>query len=597
MLDLDFSHSLQTVITDSAANRTSLGTTKEVNKKMKFDDFLFANLGEIGKYQRIQFFLVCLPTIIVSMHALSWTLASVPVPFRCALPSETHESPYYSSDERLTLKECKGWDETPVSINESGSPRVHCYYNEKCELNGELCSSHVFDRSRVQYSAMDRWELVCDRASNRAHVQLFYYIGQMVGSFVFGLLGDRIGRKKVCIIAIAMQVSCGLASVFAPTWWLFAILRTGIGFSHPGIFVIAVVVGMELVGPKYRKMASVITGGFFALGQACSQFFSPNFILLGVEGNFVTNYQHLQLLITLPGILFLSYWWLVPESPRWLVAQRSYEEADKILRRAAKINGVTLPEKWWEQLDSEIDPSDKKSRKYKAWDLFKTPILRKRALVAFFLWPCVSMVYYGMALKPNVLGGDMYLNFIFAALVEIPALIIVCLTIDRIGRRIVTSAGYFLAGACLLVNFFLGDNVPLAVSIIQMMISRGAITGTYAAIYTYTPELFPTVIRNTAMGVCSMIARIGAISATYLSLWIAETPNGKVYMIIPFACMAITAAALTLFVLPETMGTPLPETIAQVEGDEEPLPQELEPLRTKESEETRQQLEPTSKNE
>ncbi|VDN27753.1 unnamed protein product [Cylicostephanus goldi] len=217
----------------------------------------------------------------------------------------------------------------------------------------------------------------------------------------------------------------------------------------------------------------------------------------------------------------LSNFRVVPESARWLVTQRRYEEADKVLRHAAKVNGVTLPEKWWEQLDSETsEMKGKEVKKYKIWDLLKTPVLRKRTLIAFFLWPCVSMVYYGMALKPNVLGGDMYINFIFAASVEIPALILVFLGLDRIGRRFVTSLGYFLAGACLLINYFMGDNVPLAVSIIQMMISRGAITGTYAAMYTYTPELFPTVIRNTAMGLCSMIARVGAISATYLSLWI-----------------------------------------------------------------------------
>ncbi|KHJ86887.1 hypothetical protein OESDEN_13349 [Oesophagostomum dentatum] len=302
---------------------------------------------------------------------------------------------------------------------------------------------------------------------------------------------------------------------------------------------------------------------------------------------FVTNYQFLQAIITLPGALFLTYCVLIPESPRWLVSQRRYEEADKILQRAAEINKVSLPVKWWEQLDVESEPSNGKSvKKYKVWDLMKTPVLRKRALVTFFLWPCVAMVYYGMALKPNVLGGDMYVNFVFAALVEIPALTLVYLTIDRIGRRLVTSCGYFLAGACLLVNYFMGDNVPLAVSIAQMMISRGAITGTYAAIYTYTPELYPTVIRNTAMGVCSMIARIGAISATYLSLWIAETPNGKVYMIIPFSVMAISAAILTLLFLPETMGKPLPETIGQVEGEEEPSSQEMQPLSKKEPEES-----------
>ncbi|CAJ0601486.1 unnamed protein product [Cylicocyclus nassatus] len=552
------------------SNHTETATSWK--SKMKFDEFLFSNLGEIGKYQKIQFFLVCLPSIIVSMHALSWTLAAVPVPYRCALPSETHDSPYYSNDSRLKLTECKGWDGVPVSMNASGSPKVHCYYEQQCEIGGETCSEHVFDRSRIVYSAMDRWDLVCARGSNRAHVQLFYYVGQMIGSVVFGMLGDRIGRKKVLILAISTQVTAGLLSVVAPTWWSFGFLRTFLGLSHPGIFVTAVVIGTELVGPKYRKLASVITGILFAVGQ----------IILGIEGMFITHYQILQSVITLSGLIFLTYWWVIPESARWLVTQRRYEEADKVLRHAAKVNGVTLPEKWWEQLDSEnAEMKGKEVKKYKAWDLLKTPVLRKRALIAFFLWPCVSMVYYGMALKPNVLGGDMYINFVFAALVEIPALVLVFLGLDRIGRRFVTSLGYFLAGACLLVNYFMGDNVPLAVSIIQMMISRGAITGTYAAMYTYTPELFPTVIRNTAMGLCSMIARVGAISATYLSLWIAELPNGKVYMIIPFAVMAITAAVLTLFALPETMGTALPETIAQVEGEEEPLPQELQPLRPK----------------
>ncbi|CAJ0601485.1 unnamed protein product [Cylicocyclus nassatus] len=297
---------------------------------------------------------------------------------------------------------------------------------------------------------------------------------------------------------------------------------------------------------------------------------------------FITHYQILQLVITLSGLVFLTYWWVVPESARWLVTQGRYEEADNVLRHAAEVNEVTLPEKWWEQLESEnAQRKGKEMKKYRACDLLKTPVLRKRALITFYLWPCVSMFYYGMALKPNVLGGDMYINFIFAALVEIPALVIVFLVLDRIGRCIVTSLGFFLAGAFLLINYFMGDDVPYAVPIIQMMISKGAITVTYTAVYTYTPELFPTVIRNTATGLCSMVARVGAITATYLCLWIAELPNGKVYMIIPFAVMAITAAVLTLFALPETMGTALPETIAQVEGEEEPLPQELQPFRPK----------------
>ncbi|EYB96472.1 hypothetical protein Y032_0150g2773 [Ancylostoma ceylanicum] len=63
-------------------------------------------------------------------------------------------------------------------------------------------------------------------------------------------------------------------------------------------------------------------------------------------------------------------------------------------------------------------------------------------------------------------------------------------------------------------------------------------------------------------------------------------PNGKVYMVVPFAVMTIIAAALTLLFLPETMGTPLSETIEQVEGEEQYVPQEMQPLRTKETDET-----------
>lgn len=57
--------------------------------------------------------------------------------------------------------------------------------------------------------------------------------------------------------------------------------------------------GMELVGPSKRKMASVISGVFFAVGQ----------IFLGTLAYFVRDYRFLQLYIAIPTVFFLSYWW------------------------------------------------------------------------------------------------------------------------------------------------------------------------------------------------------------------------------------------------------------------------------------------------
>jgi OCT family organic cation transporter-like MFS transporter 4/5 len=61
-----------------------------------------------------------------------------------------------------------------------------------------------------------------------------YYVGQMFGSIVFGYLGDKIGRKKVFFIAICLQIVAGLGMTVSPHWILFAILRAGVGFAHPG---------------------------------------------------------------------------------------------------------------------------------------------------------------------------------------------------------------------------------------------------------------------------------------------------------------------------------------------------------------------------
>jgi len=50
--------------------------------EMNFDEILVKYLGEFGKYQKIQFILVCLPTIFTAMHSLSWTFTGATVPFR-----------------------------------------------------------------------------------------------------------------------------------------------------------------------------------------------------------------------------------------------------------------------------------------------------------------------------------------------------------------------------------------------------------------------------------------------------------------------------------------------------------------------------------
>ncbi|KAI6229142.1 Organic cation transporter protein [Aphelenchoides fujianensis] len=530
---------------------------------MRFEDLIINHLGEFGRYQKIQFFLVCLPSMFTAMHALSWTFSAASVPHRCRTVADPPTNAnFWSNHTGLFTAACDPKTDSGHSL---------CV-RDACKLpDGQPCpNGFIYDRSEITYSAIDRWDIVCDRSVLKAVIQSTYYIGQMIGSVVFGYLGDRIGRKKVFFVAIILQIVSGLSMVLAPHWTVFGVLRAGVGFAHPGIFVIAVVIGMELVGPSKRKIASVFTGIFFSFGQ----------MSLGLLAYFIRDYQYLQLAIAAPALVFLTYWWLVPESARWLVSQRRYNDADEIVQRAARMNKTAVPEKWWEQLEEDtVRPpgdDDKTTRRktYGFLDLLRTPKIRKISLGIFFCWPVVSMVYYGVSMNTNFLGGDLYKTFIFGALMEVPAVLTVFFLVDRIGRKALLAGGFTIASLCMISNLIIHD-AHWMVTMAQFLIAKGSITATYATIYTFTPELFPTVIRNTAMGICSMMARVGAICASYIAMWLVDD-YGKIAMILPFASLGLCAAVVIVLLLPETKGRNLAETIEEVEG--KVRAHELEPL-------------------
>ncbi len=51
-----------------------------------------------------------------------------------------------------------------------------------------------------------------------------------------------------------------------------------------------------------------------------------------------------QIVLTLPTVLFVSYWWFMPESIRWLISKGRLDEASSQLRRVARENGVDMSE-------------------------------------------------------------------------------------------------------------------------------------------------------------------------------------------------------------------------------------------------------------
>ncbi|OUC42828.1 putative transporter, major facilitator family protein [Trichinella nativa] len=478
---------------------------------MKFEDLLRDHVGEFGPYQQVQYFLVNLPVIITSMHVLSWTFTSEVLPHRCLYVGENDTIPYELA---------ANWSSN--LLDQSGSSCLRyknvSYSQETVPEDAELEScidGYRWKPSAYTSTAVTKWSLVCDQKWVRSFIQSVYHIGQFFGSFICGTMSDRFGRKVVFFLAIILQMFCGSMIAVVPYWPLVALFRVGLGFSHPGIFVIAVVIGTELVGPKQRIYAGVGSSAFFSLGQ----------VFLGAMAYLFTEYQYLQLAISIPGIIFFSYWWLVPESARWLMSKRRYKEAAAILQRAAKFNGRTVSGEIVESI--ELEPISENGCENKratatAADLFRSQSLRKRILVAFYIWIAVACVYYALSINPSFLGGDINLSFIIGGFLELPFLIVVLLAINRIGRRWMLIFGFVLCATLMLL----------------------------------------TLAVPAAMGLCSMIGRIGSFAASYFALWLAE--DYAVLMSLLYSAIALIAGGLTLL-LPETAGHDLAETLADAE--------------------------------
>merc|ERR1712109_318758 len=102
----------------------------------------------------------------------------------------------------------------------------------------------------------------------------------------------------------------------------------------------------------------------------------------------------------------------------------------------------------------------------------------------------------------------------------------------------------------------MGNDWPIVTA---AMIGNLAISTTFAMIWLYTPELFPTNIRNASLGSCSLVARIGGVLANTVGNLAEIDPR------IPplfFGSLALISSFLTLF-LPETAGKPLPNTVEE----------------------------------
>ncbi|XP_033115700.1 organic cation transporter protein-like, partial [Anneissia japonica] len=327
-----------------------------------------------------------------------------------------------------------------------------------------------------------KFDLVCDDGTKASLAQSIYFFGVLLGSVIFGSLADQIGRKITLFICVGLAFIFGIATVFAPGYWWFTILRALVGFANMGIFLIAFIIGTELVGPSKRTFAGIVIEFYFASG----------YMILALLAFLIREWRYLQLAITLPLVLYFLMIPFIPESVRWLISKNRLEEAEKIIRDCAETNKVyNLPDKLFEEGTRKNEKEDIQIN-YTMIDLFRTPNMRLKTINVLYNWMVNSLVYYGLSLSAADIGGRDYLAFFLSGLVEIPAYISCLFAIDRWGRRVVLCFYMVLGGIACFGTIWLPEGVwRTTVS----LIGKFGIAASFAIIYIFSAELFPTPVR------------------------------------------------------------------------------------------------------
>jgi putative MFS transporter len=335
------------------------------------------------------------------------------------------------------------------------------------------------------------------------------FAGMFVGASGWGLIADRVGRRKVFLLTVLLDALFGLLSALSPNLTFLIIFRFLTGTAVGGTLPVDYAIMAEYLPTKQRGRFLVFLESFWALGTIIVAFCAWLLIPQLPE----TGWRYLLAISALPGIL--GYWVrrTVPESPRFLLIQGRADEAREVLHHVAAMNGKTIK---IGQLEAP-----RSSGKTTASTIWRSPLTR-RTLLLSVIWFSLSLGYYGIFtwlpsifVKQGFSFVRSYGYLVLLALAQIPGYTLAAYLVERIGRK-VTLALFLISSALFSYLFAVATTAQLIVG--AAMLLSFSLLGAWGALYAYTPELFPTEVRTTGMGWVSAMARAAGVLSPPLGI-------------------------------------------------------------------------------
>lgn len=362
-----------------------------------------------------------------------------------------------------------------------------------------------------------------------------FLIGWSVGGFIFGILGDRIGRTGTMVLTILIYaIFTGLSGApFVQSWELYAFMRFMTAVGVGGEWAAGAALVAEVFPNRSRPMALGLLQALSAIGNMMAS------VITLALGNLEQNWRYAYFIGAVPALLVLWIRRSVREPEQWTHAKSLGQELGNIT------------------------------------ELFTNPVLRRNTIAAmlmatagvgalwgvgFFSTDLVRSELQGAGVPAGIVGRQVSTMFLLQNLGAFFGIYLFAMFSERTNRRTAFFLFFALAWISVLMFFWgvagSGDGAFDRARFLAPILGFCAL-GPFSGYTVYFPELFPTRLRTTGCGVCYNAARILAAFAPF------ALGQLSAQMGLPKAATIVTSIYILGFIGtamgPETKGKPLPE--------------------------------------
>ncbi len=380
-------------------------------------------------------------------------------------------------------------------------------------------------------------------------------IGCILGASYSGRLGDKFGRKKVLLVVSILFGFSAIGSSLANSIPTFIVYRIIGGIAVGGASVLAPMYIAEVSPAHLRGRMVSLNQLTIVIGISMAYF--SNYFLLAIGEN---AWRWMFAAEAVPSLFFFFALFIVPESPRWLVARNNENKAHEVLKHIAGTNFANFE---LSEIKASLSGNEKRGTLKQLFKKKYSFVLFLGIFLAVFQqWSGINVIFF---YAPDIfakadLGIDAALfQTILIGLMNILFTILAMLVIDKIGRKKLILIGAAGMAVCYIIIGYLfqigrtGDWMLLSFIIITIAFFAFGLGPT---VWVILSEIFPNKIRGAAMSVATFSLWVACYLLTLTFPILVDIFNTSNTFWI-YAVICIIGFVVIYNLLPETKGISL----------------------------------------